>query len=312
MTTMLSPTTPTRKRDWKKYNNALVSRAELFLDPKTLKNWEKGLRKMNRHKNGRKFLYPDCFIQYLALLQTYYRFSCRHVESLLAFLQKHIPFLKKPDHSTIHRRIVKLDLDFYKSIRHRKGLIVSIDSSGLKVHNRGDWIRHKHKVRRGYLKIHFAVNTKTREIVELESTKEEIGDNKKFRPILRRILKRHSVKKVLGDAAYDDHRNFNLLERNEIIPAIKVKKNSLPHKWHPKWDRKHRVRRKYGAMLVKSYKDWRRRLGYGKRWISEIVFSSFKANFGEYFASKKMENIKKEILRKAYVHNMLMNHMAKC
>lgn len=171
---MPSPKTSIRKRDWKGYNNALVSRAKLFLDPKVLKNWEKELRKLNKHKNGRKFLYPDCFIQYLALLQTYYGFSCRHVEAFLSFLEKYVPSLKKPDHSTVHRRIIQLDLDFYKSVKHKKGLVVSIDPSGLKVHNRGEWIRHKHKVRRGYLKIHFAVNTKTREIIELESTKEEV------------------------------------------------------------------------------------------------------------------------------------------
>ncbi len=147
---MPSPKTSIRKRDWKKYNNALVSRAELFLDPDVLKNYEKDLRKMNRRKNGRRFIYPDCLIRYIALLQTYYGLSCRDAESFLAFLQKHAPFLKKPDHSTIHRRIATCDMDFYKSIRHRKGLVVSIDSSGLKVHNRGEWIRHKHRVRRGY------------------------------------------------------------------------------------------------------------------------------------------------------------------
>jgi len=308
---MSFPTTP-KRRDWKKYNNALVSRAELFLDLKALRNWEKELHKMNRRKNGRRFIYPECFIRYLALLQTYYGLSCRAAESLLHFLEKHIPCLKAPDHSTIHRRICGLELDLQQSVRHRRNLVVSIDSSGLKVHNRGEWIRHKHQVRRGYLKIHFAVNTKTREIMEMESTKEEVGDNKRFRPIVRKLLKRYKLRKVLADAAYDDHRNFNLLDKNHIIPAIKVKKNSLPHKWHPKWDRKHRVRRRYGAMLVKSYKDWKRRLDYGKRWISEIVFSSFKMNFGEYFAAKKMENIRNEILRKAYVHNLMMNHLARC
>jgi hypothetical protein len=309
---MSSPTTPTRKRDWKKYNNALVSRAELFLDLKTLKNWERDLRKMNRNKNGRKFIYPESFFRYLALLQTYYRLSCRAAESLLGFLERHIPILKKPDHSTIHRRITKLEFGLGESVKHRKNLVVSIDSSGLKVHNRGEWIRHKHKIRRGYLKIHFAVNPKTREIIELRSTKEEVHDNKMFRPLVRSIVRRYAVKKVLADAAHDDHRNFNILDQLDIIPAIKMKGNSNAWKWHPKFDWKHRVRRGYVTMMIKSFKDWRRRLGYKKRWVSEIVFSSFKANFGEYFASKKMENIKKEIIRKAYVHNLLMNHLAKC
>jgi hypothetical protein len=308
---MLSPTTPARKRDWKKYNAALSTRAELFLDTSVLKKWHRELRKQNKKKTGRGFLYPPCFIKYLALLKTYFNFSFRAIESLLSFLEKHLPSLKKPDHSTIHRRISALNLNLDESVKHRKRLVVSIDSSGLKVHNRGEWIRHKHRIRRGYLKIHFAVNTKTREIVDLETTKEEVGDNRKFRPMVKRVLKKYTLRKVLGDAAYDDHRNFNLLQRHHLIPAIKLKKNSFPHKWHPKWDRKHRVRRRYAQLMLKSYGNWKRLLGYGKRWISEIVFSCFKANFGEYFAARKMKNIHQEVVRKAYVHNMLMNHLAR-
>jgi len=309
VTTMSSPKTPIRNRNWKEYNNALVSRAELFFDPKILKDWEKELRRMNKRKNGRRFEYPENFIKSIVLLGTYFGFTYRKTEELVKVFKMFMPSLKKPDHSTIHRRMLGMDLNLGDSIRHRKGLIVSIDSSGLKVHNRGEWIRHKHKVRRGYLKIHFAVNTKTREIVELESTKEEVGDNRRFRPIVRKMLKKYRLKKVLADAAYDDHRNFNLLDSKKIIPAIKTKRNSREFKWWKTYDRKHRVRRKYAALLMTDYEKWKRKVGYGKRWISEIVFSSFKANFGESFASKKMENIEKEILRKAYVHNAMMNSM---
>lgn len=303
---------PVRDRDWKSYNAALVSRAELFLDTKSLKDWDRELRHMNKRKTGRKFLFPSCFIKYLALLHTYLGASCRALESLISFLAAYLPLLKKIDHSTIHRRIASLGLSLDKSIRHRKSLTVSIDSSGLKVHNRGEWIRHKHKVRRGYLKIHFAVNTKTREVICLESTKEEVHDNRRFRPMVRQLLKRYTLRKVLADAAYDDHRNFNLLDRHKIIPAIKLKRNSRKFAYWPRRDKNHRVRRKYASLMTAHYNDWKRRLGYGKRWISEIVFSSFKANFGEYFHAKLMENIVKEIERKAYVHNMLVNHLIKC
>ncbi len=303
---------PVRERDWKSYNAALVSRAEVFLDSKSLKDWGRELRRMNRHKEGRKFLFPACFIKYLALLQVYLGASCRALESLIAFLQKYVPSLVKIDHSTIHRRIVSLGLNFDKSVRHKKNLVVSIDSSGLKVHNRGEWIRHKHRVRRGYLKIHFAVNAKTREILELESTKEEVHDNRRFRPMIRKLRKKYTLRKVLADAAYDDHRNFNLLDRFKIIPAIKLKRNSRRHPYWPVRDKNHRVRRKYAVLMRNHYGEWKRRLGYGKRWISEIVFSSFKANFGEYFHARLMENIVKEIERKAYVHNVLANHLIRC
>ena len=44
---------------------------------------------------------------------------------------------------------------------------ISLDSSGIKVHNGGDWIRKVWKVKKGYLKIHFAVNTKTKQILSM-------------------------------------------------------------------------------------------------------------------------------------------------
>jgi len=300
-----------RRRDWKRYNNALVSRAEIFLDVKVLRTWDKELKQMNRRKPGRRFVFPACFVTYMALLRVYLRLSFRALESIIGFLQQYIPRLKGIDHSTIHSRTNALDSHMGSSVKHKKGLVVSIDSSGLKVHNRGEWIRHKHAVRRGYLKIHFAVNTKTREIVALDTTKEEVGDNRKFRPLVGRMLKKYTLKKVLADAAYDDHRNFNLLDRHNIVPAIKLKRNSRRFRWWPRFDRKHRVRRKFALLMRNHFKEWHRRVGYGRRWLSEIVFSCFKANFGEYFSAKKMENIKKEVEWKAYAHNLIMNHLAK-
>ena len=61
---------------------------------------------------------------------------------------------------------------------------LAVDSSGIKVHNGGDWIRKVWKVKKGYLKIHFAVNTKTKQIVSMHVTSEKVHDGK----VLRRLL----------------------------------------------------------------------------------------------------------------------------
>ncbi len=39
-------------------------------------------------------------------------------------------------------------------------IVIALDSTGIKVANRGEWIRHKWHVRKGYLKIHVAVDIK--------------------------------------------------------------------------------------------------------------------------------------------------------
>ncbi len=56
----------------------------------------------------------------------------------------------------------------------------SADSTGIKVTNRGRWMQDKWDVKnkKGYLKIHVAVNIKTKEILALEVTDEKVHDRK--------------------------------------------------------------------------------------------------------------------------------------
>jgi hypothetical protein len=57
-------------------------------------------------------------------------------------------------------------------------LYIALDSTGIKIANRRDWIRHKWNVRRkGYLKIDTCCSRhQKKEIVSLEVTGEEVHD----------------------------------------------------------------------------------------------------------------------------------------
>jgi hypothetical protein len=44
---------------------------------------------------------------------------------------------------------------------------------------------------------------------------------------------------------------------------------------------------------------WKEKIGYGKRWIAEIFFSSFKRIFGEHVKARKFENMVNELMIKA-------------
>ena len=69
-------------------------------------------------------------------------------------------------------------------------LIIAIDSTGIKVTNRGQWMNEKWKVqnKKGYLKIHVAVNIKTKEILALEVTDEKVHDGKMLRKLVKRVI----------------------------------------------------------------------------------------------------------------------------
>jgi len=54
-------------------------------------------------------------------------------------------------------------------------------------------------------------------------------------------------------------------------------------------------------------KEWAELKHYGKRWMVETAFSTFKRLFGEYCLSKTPINIVKELMAKAYLYNMVVN-----
>jgi hypothetical protein len=83
-----------------------------------------------------------------------------------------------PDYSTISRCINKLDIKINEGLLGNDDIVIALDSTGIKVANRGEWMRHKWHVRKGYLKIHVAVDIKRKRILSLEVTSQEVHDGK--------------------------------------------------------------------------------------------------------------------------------------
>lgn len=88
------------------------------------------------------------------------------------------------------------------------------------------------KNKKGYLKIHVAVNINTKEILALEVTDEKVHDGKVMKSLVEGMLNNNhniKIKSFLRDAgAYDSNENFKYLkEEKRIQPIIKVKRNSI-------------------------------------------------------------------------------------
>jgi hypothetical protein len=58
---------PSPKRHWHAYNEELVVRGEFLLDIRAFKYWRKELKRANRKKRGRPYLYPDSFVRRQAM-----------------------------------------------------------------------------------------------------------------------------------------------------------------------------------------------------------------------------------------------------
>lgn len=74
-------------------------------------------------------------------------------------------------------------------------IIIAIDSTGIKVTNRGQWMRDKWNIKRkGYLKIHIAVNVKSKEILSIKVTDDEhVHDSKALPELVENIIKSDNV-----------------------------------------------------------------------------------------------------------------------
>jgi len=208
-------------RDWSSYNDGLVREVWLFFSRRvldSLKRFDVGVRGVGRPP------YPNSLIILLALIRSYFKLPYRQTEGLARMLLEKLG-VKVPDYSTINRRVrsltIPVDLDGSSSVYE-----LAVDSTGYKVSNRGDWVREKWKRRRGYVKLHIAVDVKSKKIVSLEVTDESIGDSKEFKPLIEKASERGVVAKVYADTAYDSRANFNLLQTIKAEAAIKPRKNS--------------------------------------------------------------------------------------
>ena len=162
-------------RDWKEYNESLVRRGEILLDFDLLDEWSEELKKANQHKVGAPYRYPEAFMRLLAYLHVLFHLPFRQEEGFVRSLSRYVDGLKAPDWSTIWERTKGLDMTL-EGVRTDQPISIALDSSGIKVSNAGDWMRKKWKVKRGYLKIHLAVDARSKQAVSMQVTEETVSD----------------------------------------------------------------------------------------------------------------------------------------
>jgi Transposase DDE domain len=87
------------------------------------------------------------------------------------------------------------------------------------------------KDKKGYLKIHIAVNVKTKKILSIKVTDEHIHDSKALPELIENIIASNNIKAIgklfADDGAYEGNDIFRCLAAYKgIFPCIKVRKNA--------------------------------------------------------------------------------------
>ena len=291
---------------WPSYNRSLVRRGEILFAYDFLDIWDDDLARMNENKNGKKYQFPDLFILVIGYIRVYFRLPHRQTEGIIKATGKSLP--DHPSYSQICRRVNKLDMStkWSDDDDDDDGIVIALDSTGIKVTNRGQWMQEKWKIKKkkGYLKIHIAVNIKTKEILALEVTDEKLHDGKIMEQLVEQVLenkdkdKDFHIKSVLADGAYDSNKNFNYLQKKNIRPGIKVRKNSIISR------KNNKIRNREVSSQMKDMFKWKKKRKYGQRWMAETVFSSIKRMFGEYTSANRFQNMVKEVTMKMSLYNL--------
>jgi len=289
-------------RDWISYNEDLVVRGEFLLELDWVMSWNSELEEMNKNKVGRPYEYPESLIKLQAIW--YQWFDYRGIEGIT---RKLVEIAKLPgfnDYSTINRRINKLDVEF--QLPKNKNICVSVDKSGMKFENSGEYRARMYGKKRKFLAVKITANPLTGDIFECDVSVEGTGlSEPEIAEWNMKILmhRGYNVLKFWGDGSFDVHDLFKFLEEFEIESAIKIRKTAVFIGNNSLRDRELEQYRK------KGYKKWAREKEYGRRWVgTEGIFSAVKRKSGEQTRSHKTINALNEARRKFWAYAEMRNY----
>lgn len=302
--------------DWKVYNEGLVKRGEFLLDFSLFKDWKGELRLLNEGKRGRPFEFPGSFILFFNRLKFLFKIDYRTLEGIARKLVIFIPAASRaPDYTTFWVRLARVgyELEVYEGALSQD---IAGDTSGLKTANSGEYRMSKYgSKRRKFLKLHLAVNIQTKQIIYCDVTKEEVRDGEKLPDMVLGVRRLGKVNNGYFDAGYDSIRNYGILEEEGINPVIRPRRSAslartkeLIREMEVRGIEDERAKACYARLrCLEEYltdeEGWKKQYKYGKRWVVEGRYSVFKRMFSEHVYSKKLENIRREVILKSSLIN---------
>ncbi len=106
---------------------------------------------------------------------------------------KYIDGLKAAEYTTLFRRVRRLNILIPEN--RIENLVIAIDSSGIKVTNRGEWLREKWKV-------HIAVDVNAKKIVAIKVTDEKVADSRVFSELISQAEKSERLRRLSPTACF--------------------------------------------------------------------------------------------------------------
>ena len=294
-----------KKRDWSKYNKALVERGSLtfYIDENILK------RDRKTKTFGRPRLFSHPLIQLLLILKIQYSLTYRMLEGFAKnTLSRLYSNISLPSYSLVCRRATELK-DQLPKLSSRKPQVVLIDATGIKVYGEGEWkvkVQGKTK-RRKWIKLHVGIDERAQEVIALEVTTENVADCKAGKAVIQKLPK--SMKLLKADTGYDTRNIRNLTRERGAKSLIPPRRNAVKKGEDEDRDNAICEMRGFGSDRI-GRSLWGKITGYSYRTLVESCFSRFKRLFSGSFFSRGMVRQTVEGNLKCYMLNKMIQQMA--
>jgi hypothetical protein len=143
-------------KDWPSYNRSLVRRGEILFSYDFLDTWDSELERMNNNKMGKPFVFPDSFILAIGCIRYSFQLPYRQTRGIIIATGRSLQSISPHSYGQICKRINKLNVDIKggggggDKMADGDGdgeyLIISMDTTDIKITNRGQWMDKKWKV----------------------------------------------------------------------------------------------------------------------------------------------------------------------
>jgi len=292
-----------RIRNWPEYEAGLKRRGDLtvWLSTSALDAW----RAPANGKPGGQRKYSELAIETALTIRTVFHLPLRQAEGFLRGLKEMLDVeLPIPDHTTLSRRLKKLDDIRFCRLPTDQPIHLRIDSTGLRIH-----VGHMRKPpkRRAWRKLHLAVDADTGEILASDLTARRTHDCTPVPALLEQISA--PIASVSADGAYDTTTVYEVAQVKGEGRAVRVlippgRDAQLAPRPSAALEERNR-----NILFIRELgrREWHTRSGYSKRSLVENTMYRYKTIIGRSMRSRTLAGQRVEV----QLSSMILNTMTR-
>ncbi|MBB6487747.1 hypothetical protein GGD46_005057 [Rhizobium lusitanum] len=267
--------------NWTEYQPGLLRRGSLtlWITAEALSCWQAP----KRTTRGGEPRYSDLAIETALTLGLVFGLRLRQTEGFVPSVLKLIGLdLAVPDHTTLSRRASKPRAPKKLQVFHlpETGSVhVVVDSTGLQIYGASQWLEEKYatKSRRGWRKLHLALDADSGDIIAQVMTDQDAGDASQAEPLLDQIDM--PIHQFTADGAYDGNPTYEAVAGHSPHAAVVIppRANAIER---PDAGPSRQRDLHIAAISADGRLECQVATGYGKRSLVEAAIGRYKSIIG--------------------------------